>query len=292
MKLIDNLLDIKNDYVFKRVFGHVGNEDITIDLLKSITKETITDIELDANPISEKDMFDDKVGVLDIKAKINGNINCDIEMQVVDRKNIEKRILFYWSKMYTSSIKQGIDYKELKKGIVVLIVDYNLEQLKNISKFMTKWNIQEEENPKIILTDDLEFYIIELEKVKKVEQNSILKSWLEFIKNPKVVSNMENNEIKKAREELEKISQDEHERYLAELRQKYIMDQKAIQDFGYDKGLADGRIEGQNEGLKEGLKEGRIQEKQEIAKKMKNKNKPIDEIVELTGLTIQDIENL
>jgi predicted transposase/invertase (TIGR01784 family) len=161
-------------------------------------------------------------------------------MQVVDRKNVEKRILFYWSKMYTSSIKHGIDFKELKKGIVVLIVNYNLEQLKKISNFMTKWNIREEENPKIILTDDLEFYIIELEKVKRVEENSILKSWLEFIKNPKVVSNMENDEIKKAREELEKISQNEHERYLAELRQKYIMDQKAIQDFGYDKGLEEG----------------------------------------------------
>ena len=44
-------------------------------------------------------MLDDKVGILDVKAKINGNINCDIEMQVVDQKNIEKRILFYCSKM-------------------------------------------------------------------------------------------------------------------------------------------------------------------------------------------------
>ena len=280
MLLIENLLDIKNDYVFKRVFGHTGNEDITLDLLKSITKESITDIVLDSNPITEKDMFDDKIGILDIKAKLNGNINCDIEMQVVNRKNIEKRILFYWSKMYTGSIKQGIDYKELKKGIVILIVDYNLEQLKNISKFMTKWNIREEENPKIILTDDLEFYIIELEKVKRINENSILKLWLEFIKNPKVVSNMENVEIKKARKELEKISQDEHERYLAELRQKYIMDQKAIQDFGYDKGL------------EEGKKEGKEEEKQKIAKKMKDAKIDISIIEKITELTQEDIENL
>ena len=37
----------------------------------------------------------------------------------------------------------------------------------------------------------------------------------------------ENVAIKKAQKELEKISSDEHERYLAELREKYIMDQKA-----------------------------------------------------------------
>ena len=288
MLLIENLLDIKNDYVFKRLFGHVGNEDITKDLLKSITNEKITEIELDCNTITEKDMFDDKVGILDIKAKLNGNINCDIEMQVVDRKNVEKRILFYWSKMYSRSIKQGIDFKELKKGIVVLIVDYNLEKLKNISKFMTKWNIREEESPKIILTDDLEFYIIELEKVKKMKEDSILKSWLEFIKNPKVVSSMENNEIKKAREELKKISQDEHERYLAELRQKYIMDQKAIQDFGYDKGLE----KGLTQGLEQGLAEGEKKKAKEIAKKMKIKNKQIEEIMDLTGLSKEEIESL
>ena len=284
MKLIENLLDVKNDYVFKRLFGHEGNEDITIDLLKSITNEKITDIELDCNPITEKDIFDDKVGILDIRAKLNGNINCDIEMQVVDRKNVEKRILFYWSKMYTGSIKQGIDYKELKKGIVVLIVDYNLEKLKKITKFMTKWNIREEENPKVILTDDLEFYIIELEKVKKMQGNSVLKSWVEFIKNPKVVSSMENNEIKKAREELEKISKDKHERYLAELRQKYIMDQKAIQDFGYDKGL--------QQGLQQGIEKGEKKKSKEIAKRLKELRVEIDVIADSTGLSKEEIENL
>ena len=276
MEHIDNLLDLKNDYVFKRIFGHTGNEDITTDLLENITKEKITDLELDCNPITEKDLFDEKTGILDIKAKINNSINCDIEMQVVDRKNIEKRILFYWSKMYTGSIKEGIDYQELKKAIVILIIDYNLEKLKNISKFMTKWNIREEENTKIILTDDLEFYIIELDKVKKMKENNSLSLWLQFIKNPKVVSKMENNEIKKAREELKKISQDESERYKAELRQKYIMDQKAIQDFGYDKGL----------------KEGQKNKAKEIAKNLKSLNVEINVIIKSTGLTKDEIENL
>ena len=42
-------------------------------------------VELDNNTILEKDLFDDTVGILDIKAKINSAINCDIEMQVVDK---------------------------------------------------------------------------------------------------------------------------------------------------------------------------------------------------------------
>ena len=47
----------------------------------------------------------------------------------------------------------------------------------------------------------------------------------------------ESKEIEKARRVLEEMSQDKNERYLAELRQKYIMDQKAIEDTGYDKGF-------------------------------------------------------
>lgn len=53
----------------------------------------------------------------------------------------------------------------------------------------------------------------------------------------------ENAEINKAKEELEKISSDEHERYLAELREKYIMDQKAIETISQATGLTKEEIE-------------------------------------------------
>ncbi len=50
-------------------------------------------------------IMDDKVGIMDIKAVLNGNTECDIEIQIVNQHNIEKRILFYWAKMYTQAIK-------------------------------------------------------------------------------------------------------------------------------------------------------------------------------------------
>ena len=56
--------------------------------------------------------------------------------------------------------------------------------------------------------------------------------------------------IKKAQENLEKISKDEHERYLAELREKYIRDQVAVQEYGYYKGKEEGIEEGRILGIK------------------------------------------
>ena len=65
--------------------------------------QNITEVILENSTTIPKDMWDDKVGILDVKAKIDNKINCDIEMQVVDKKNVEKRILFYTSKMYVQS---------------------------------------------------------------------------------------------------------------------------------------------------------------------------------------------
>ena len=188
--IIANLLDPKNDYVFKRIFGHTGNEEITKGLLQSIIPDKIDKIELDSNPITEKDLLDDKVGILDIKAKLNdGNVNCDIEMQVVDQKDIEKRILFYWSKMYIETLKVGEDYENLKRCIVILITDYDLDKLKEIPEYVTKWKIREEKYSKLVLTNDLELYIISLEKAKNsTKNNEELYNWLKFINNPKEVT--------------------------------------------------------------------------------------------------------
>ena len=59
-------------------------------------------------------MNTDKIGILDVRAIIDGKINCDIEVQVVDQRNIEKRILFYWSKLYIDSIKEMITINSKK----------------------------------------------------------------------------------------------------------------------------------------------------------------------------------
>ena len=283
MVIIAELLDPKNDYVFKRIFGHIGNEGITANLVSAILKKKITNLELDKKTILDKDFSDDKIGILDIRATIDDKINCNIEMQVTDYKDIEKRILFYWSKMYSQSIKSGEQYNELEKNIVILITDYEIETLKEIPKYITKWNIREEEYSKIILTDTLEICIIELAKFNKdvkKENNIDLNRWIEFIRNPGGIGMDEKNKaIKEAKEVLEEISQDEHERYLAELREKYIRDQNAAANMYGD-------------GLKKGRQEGSKSKAQDIARKLKEENVDINIISKTTGLSIEEIQKL
>ncbi len=288
-----DLLKLTNDYIFKRTFGYKGEEEVTKVFLRDLLKIPIKQIELDQNTITEKEIITDKVGIMDIKAELNNNMECDIEMQVVNQKNIEKRILFYWSKIYSKTIKEGNGYGTLKKSVVVLIADFEFDKFKSIKKYLTNWKIREEDYPKIVLTDVLEIYIIELPKYSKYAVNEEIESlnlWVKFIKNPEVIMMVNENDIKevketkqainKAKDRLQELSNDEHERYLAELREKYTRDQYEIQAYGYDKGKEDG--------IEEGKKEKSI----EIAKELLSQNVDIEIIIKCTGLTKEEIEKL
>ncbi len=86
------MLKPTNDYVFKRLFGKIGNEDITKKLLECITQEKYTEIQLDSTPILEQDLLNDKIGILDIRVKTQYK-EIDIEMQVAKQEQIIDRML-------------------------------------------------------------------------------------------------------------------------------------------------------------------------------------------------------
>ena len=106
----------------KSYFGKEETKSVTKELVGSILEEEITEIDLEQNPILEKNIKDEKIGLLDIRAKLNNDTNCNVEIQLVDQKNIEKRALYYWSKMYIESIKAGHDYSELEKHVKTLMI--------------------------------------------------------------------------------------------------------------------------------------------------------------------------
>ena len=82
----------------------------------------------------------------------------------------------------------------------------------------------------------------------------------------------ENKELKEAKEKLDKITEDARMQQLAWWREKAIYEENTMLNSSY--------------------KKGRKEEKLENARKMKEKNIPIETIVEITGLTKEEIEKL
>lgn len=270
-------LSPKLDVVFQALFGEVGNESITKGFLETILERKIDSIDLSRNPILRREFKDEKLGVLDIIARLDENEICNIELQIVDKKNIIERILYYWSRLYSRQIKSGEDYKILQKAIVILITDFKIENLEELD-YHSRWKIMEDkQGKKIILTQKLEIDIIELPKIigKEKEQDNLL-DWLYFLENPKserVTEKMKENEnLKEAVKKLDNLSEDEKMQRIADLRQKAIMDEKAI----YEKGL------------EVGIEKG----KAIIAKKMLELKIDKETIAEATGLTEQEIEKI
>ena len=302
-------LSPKLDVVFQALFGEVGNESITKGFLETILERKIDSIDLSRNPILRREFKDEKLGVLDIIAKLDENEICNIELQIVDKKNIIERILYYWSRLYSRQIKSGEDYKILQKAIVILITDFKIENLEELD-YHSRWKIMEDkQGKKIILTQKLEIDIIELPKIigKEKEQDNLL-DWLYFLENPKserVTKKMKENEnLKEAVKKLDNLSEDERMQRIADLRQKAIMDEKAIYEKGLEigiekgiqrgmeKGMEEGIQRGIEKGIEKGIMEGSQKEKIEIAKKMLELKIDKETIAKATGLAEQEIEKI
>ena len=270
-------LSPKLDVVFQALFGEVGNESITKGFLETILERRIESIDLSGNPILRREFKDEKLGVLDIIAKLDKNEICNIELQIVDKKNIIERILYYWSRLYSRQIKSGEDYKILQKAIVILITDFKIESLEELD-YHSRWKIMEDkQGKKIILTQKLEIDIIELPKIigKEKEQDNLL-DWLYFLENPKserVTEKMkENDNLKEAVEKLDNLSEDEKMQRIADLRQKAIMDEKAVYEKGLEVGIEKGKA---------------IIVRRMLELKMDKKT-----IAKITGLTEQEIDRM
>ena len=66
-----HLLSPKIDFVFQVLFGELGSEFITKELLEAILGEEISDVDLSKNPVLRRFYREDKMGVLDVIVRFN-----------------------------------------------------------------------------------------------------------------------------------------------------------------------------------------------------------------------------
>ena len=274
------LLSPKLDVVFQSVFGEVGDEKITKDFLESVFNKEIGEVKLDKNPILRRELEEDKMGILDVIVEVKGKENINIEMQLLDKKDVIERILFYWSKLYIKEVKKGEKYKDIKRTVVILIADFEVKGLEEVG-YHTKWKLIEEKERKIVLTEKAEIHIIELPKIQgREEEEGKLLDWLFFLENPeseRVKKKMEENEgLKEAVKKVERISEEEKMQRIAELREKALRDEASA----YAAGQEDGE------------EKGKIEQKKEIAKEMLKEKMDINLISKITKLSIEEIQKL
>lgn len=144
------------DLAFKKIFGVEENKDLLISLINSVISpaDRIIDLEL-LNPYNPKNFKKDKLSILDIKAKDVDGKRFNIEIQITDEANYDKRALYYWGKLYTEQLQESGHYSCLNKAISVLGVV----------------NLSKEERE--IYDDRLKFFMIQSDALQKVKAEGI-----------------------------------------------------------------------------------------------------------------------
>jgi predicted transposase/invertase (TIGR01784 family) len=172
----------------------------------------------------------------------------------------------------------------------MLLVFLNFEQYPQTTEYINHFRWKNDKNE--ILTESARITYVEIPKFKKQAPENVEDEWMFFFKNYKTIGDFEtkNEEIKSAFDVLKKLTPQEIDDYDAEV--KKLLDLDGIIEEAEEKGREEGMAIGEEKGREEGMAIGEEKGKEEMAVKLiKRDMKPTD-IMEISGLPKEKIEEL
>ncbi|MDR1175288.1 MAG: Rpn family recombination-promoting nuclease/putative transposase [Treponema sp.] len=267
-----------NDFAFQKAMGEKGDEVQLIAFLNAVLKRTGKDHIESVEILEDKDLpaavVGGKAGKLDVLAKLADNTRVNIEVQIANQYNMERRSLDYWAWHYAKGIGAGEDYSQLPAVIGINILDFGYIRLE---EFHTSFHIYEDRHKDYMLTDALELHFLDMVKFRKQPEKDIgrnaLHRWLVYFDKHSPINLIEevlsmDPAIQEMQKKIDWINGD------PTLLRSYLKYEKAVSD-------EITRING-----------ARLEERLEIAAKMKKRGLPLDQIAEDTGLTVEEITRL
>jgi predicted transposase/invertase (TIGR01784 family) len=157
-----------NDYLFLKVMGEKGDEEQLCAFLNAVLgrkgRNAIESVEIIENKTATAEVLGDKTSILDVRARTGLKEWIDIEVQIRNPGNMERRSLFYWSREFSRGIDAGQDYRESPNIVNINIVNY--EFLPRVPAYHTSFHIWEDTYREVLLTDALEIRFIEMVKFR------------------------------------------------------------------------------------------------------------------------------
>jgi predicted transposase/invertase (TIGR01784 family) len=291
-KMIERL-DPLNDFLFLKFMGEKGDEEQLLSFLNAVLRRTGKDhlksVEIIGDTRFSAEIIGDKSSVLDVRAITDDQTHVNIEVQIRNLGEMNKRSLFYWSRDFSKSLEAGDDYAILPNIIAINMVCY--EFLPEIKDFHTSFHLREDVHSECILTEAIEIHFVDMVKFRRLQNKDIvhnpLHRWLTFLDKhakPKIIEEIVKMDttIQKTHEKINFLSNDK------EALRAYHMREMAMSDF--TSGINFARRQGLEKGRQEGLEKGRQETLVELAKKLKAENMPIAVIQKCTGFSIDEIE--
>ncbi|QFY88725.1 Rpn family recombination-promoting nuclease/putative transposase [Magnetovirga frankeli] len=247
----DDLLDPKNDYVFKRLFAEAPA--LLAALINAVRsdKPPVEVVEV-LNPRIEPDEITGKFIVLDILVKDQHGRLFNVEMQIRRFDPWSARSTYYLARALSGQISSGEDYFNLKPVIGIHLLDFDLfDQPENANQAQWCFELRDRNNPQVKLGDELKLHIIELSKADRLgHTQGPLADWIKLFEHWQEDNTMQTIDyppVQQALDKLKGLSADEETRRMAFVRERAMMDESSALRAATERGLQQGMQQGKRE---------------------------------------------
>lgn len=303
---------IRFDWAIKRLLRQKANFDVLEGFLTVFLNEKIRIVEI-LESEGNQQTADDKFNRVDIKAKNDKDEIIIIEIQNTRELYYLERILYGVAKAITEHISLGNRYYQVKKVYSISILyfdigrgdDYLYHGQNQFIGVHTNDRLQINTKEKGAIVTRMpseifpEYILIRVNEFNKLATTP-LEEWVKYLKDGTIKSDTTAPGLHEAREKLKyylMTPEDRHaydEHLSAQMIQNDVLDSAKLEGLieGREEGKAIGIEEGRAVGIEEGRAEGAQKKRLEIAKRMKVKGMAIEDIMDLTSLSMEDITNL
>ena len=137
-------IDPKIDCVFKALLGAENNRNLLVHFLNAIISSDLS-APIDAveilNPYNEKEFLEDKLSIVNVKARDAQGSIYQIEIQLVSYANLPERILYNWADIYSQQLQSGDHFRALRPTYSIWLLADNL--IENDTDYVHTYKIRD-----------------------------------------------------------------------------------------------------------------------------------------------------
>lgn len=295
---------ISFDWAIKKILRSKANYGILEGFLSELLYTDIQILEI-LESESNQETDDNKYNRVDIKVIDADKQILIVEIQYSRELDYLQRILFSSAKTISDHLPKGAAYSDVSKVISINILyfdfgkgdDYIYHGTTNFIGIHNNTELQLSEEQKRLYSADKiadiypEYYLIEIRNFNDIARDT-LDEWIYFLKNEQIEENFSAKGLKQAKQTLDVLKMNEQERIAYDQHQKQLHHEASLYESTYVLGHMKGMDKGMKKGMKKGMEKGMEKSVLKTAKKMKQMGIEIKTIAEVTGLSIEQIEDL
>jgi len=229
-------IDPKIDCVFKALLGAERNRRLLIHFLNAILAgelaAPLTEVEI-VNPYNEREFLDDKLSIVDVKARDSSGRLYQIEIQLLNIPELPARILYGWADLYSAQLQDGDGYDQLQPTYSIWLLGQTLRP--GVTDAVHRFRLRDDRGGSLVNHGGI--WLLELSKCRIAAVETEQDRWLKFfieggrLDAERLPAWMQTEEMRQAMSTLKAFSEKERAYHAYQARQNYLRQQKSMENY-------------------------------------------------------------